>query len=266
MHKLLLAGRSTLSSGIHLKVALCFKIKWNRKSPKFRNLVKRYNRHEILPLNDIITPGSIRVQSFERTILPFEPGYTDTPLTSQSIPYLLSKGKYAYGYMTLVRYLTLGYGGWRGGMRYIYEMPPACCSLNGVAVTRCASCANENKTIDVAVPTDTSRATATAGMLNLYDDSTGQEGEAIFRQEINPLVSFEVPYYSIMRFSPGKTTTNFNTNNSSGEPSFKVRYTKSSSNEPLGVIRTHVAAAEDFNLFMFLGAPVFFYETGSPTT
>jgi hypothetical protein len=232
----------------------------------FRNLVKRYNRHEIIPLNDVITPESIRVQSFERTSLPFEPGYTDATLTANSIPYLLSQGKYVYGYMTLIRYLTLGFGGWRGGMRYIYEMPPACCSLNGVAVTRCASCANENKTDDVIIPTASSRAGSTARMLNLYDDSTGQEGEAIFRQEINPLVSFEVPYYNMRRFSPGKMSTNFNTSSSSGDPSFKVRYTKSSQNEPLGVIRTHVAAAEDFSLFMFLGAPVFYYETAAPLT
>ncbi len=198
--------------------------------------------------------------------MPFEPGYTSAVTASDdtTVTVLLGNGDYAYGFMTLMRYLSLGYGGWRGGVRYIYDLPPKCCALNGISVTRCATCSNENKSTTISVPAGGRSKRATGQIMAAYDESSGQDGEIIARQEINPVVGFEVPYYSPMRFSPCRQITNFRTTENTGQPSFKVKFNGSSADQGLQMIKTHVAAAEDFSLFFFLGPPPLYYEVIPP--
>ena len=108
-------------------------------------------------------------------------------------------------------------------------------------------------------------------LLDTLKDVTGQEGTVIANNNVNPNLNYEVPYYSEYRFAPGRKRADFSDEGSfPWMPGHKLKF-----QTPVW-INTHnrmwtnpsyssyVAAAEDFQVSGFIGAPPFYYELTRP--
>lgn len=241
----------------------------------FRQLIKRYNAHEwISPWNQGAgyAPNGIRMLSVQRPALPFEPGYTPKANAGQAdrVPSTVGGKQYAYGIMTLLRYVTTGYVGWRGSVRYMVDtgaLGCGCTAMGPLSVGRFSECAPETKQ---EVLQEASSNAGRAQRMASYDDVSGQEGFIVQNTNVNPTVCFEVPYYSEKRFSPARSLTNFDLTGQNYGPCWKLRlpfYTGTATDDiKLGgaAVSTFVAAGEDFTCGFFIGAPVFFFEGVPP--
>jgi hypothetical protein len=239
----------------------------------FRQLVKRYNRHELIPLVRDATLSDVTVYSVtaQRPIMPFEPGRTNK---GGVLPPVVVAGgvPYVYANLTLVRYLASAFVGWRGGMRYLLVMPELCCnnSVGPISVGRYDSCVPEDVTTVIG---GASRTNAyQSAFSQIADDVSGMEGFFIQDTSNNRTVAFEVPFYSRYRFMPGRYLQSFNISDAVYAPCWKFRfpfYAEFAAPDHARLqskqIQTYVAAAEDFTVGMFLAAPVVYFESSPPT-
>jgi len=89
----------------------------------------------------------------------------------------------------------------------------------------------------------------------------GPRGTLYQDSQINPVAEFEVPYYSDIRFSPGKQV-DYSTSNSvyqDGYNWFAQTYADKRS-----TCDFHVAAGEDFQVYFFTGLPKMHFEFSPP--
>jgi len=244
-----------------------------------RQLIKRYCLHEQIPMNLSNSPS---FNQYQRSALPFVLGYTssgDQSSTQVPIGVTIPAGTagYAYGNMTFIRYVTLGFAGWRGGIRYTLDMSNSpCCALGSVRATRYTSCIPENyreDKISQAIPS------GRAQTVRNNKQSTGGEGIVIVSPRLNPVFSFEIPFYSEYRFMPPRHYDYFGGDDPvSGtqlpQPCWKlvtnqIRTEISVAEDAAlaaGTIDTYVAAAEDFNVGWYQGPPLFWLEGAPPTS
>jgi len=244
-----------------------------------RQIIKRYCLHEQIPLSTDLFPT---FNQYQRSALPFVPGYTSSgDQSSIQVPLGVTipagTAGYAYGNMTFLRYVTLGFAGWRGGVRYTIDLSNApCCTLGGVRATRYTSCIPENIT-DQKLAQSTPNGRAQTVRNN--KQSTGGEGIVLASPRVNPVISFEVPFYSEYRFMPPRQFDYFGGDDpSSGtqlpQPCWKLianqmRSTGSAAEDQalaVATIDTYVAAAEDFNVGWYQGPPLFWLEGAPPTS
>jgi hypothetical protein len=227
----------------------------------FRQLVKRYNIHEFL--QGRFGVGS-RTTRYTRPALPFEPGYSATSSANITLPLVVPTGTaaYAYGYMTLIKYLSCAYGGWKGGIRYVIdtsEITNPSSIVAGILVedpTRIPGAFAVSRG-------DMGTAAARASNVATYYVVNGHGGITLQSTDVNNTVAFEVPYYSNYRFTPAKQRIKFNAT-MFNQPYYEL---KLNLDEGLSTDRatTYVAAAEDWTCFMYLGPPVFYYEASAPS-
>jgi len=166
--------------------------------------------------------------------------------------------------MTLMRYLTTGFAGWRGGVRWLYDFS----NLNDVPfsafyqVTRRGhNSINANGQVAVS-QTDTPAGHASC--TGVYQDHNAQEGSSMMTNAVNNVLGFEVPYYSNYRFAPAKQKVKFDSTEMQAMPYYgticQTQFSTAS-----GIVRTYCAAAEDFSVFFYLGPPIFYYENTVPS-
>nr|ULG00096.1 MAG: hypothetical protein 2 [Salisharnavirus sp.] len=244
----------------------------------FRQLIKRYNTHEIIPFRPpdmTASNGDFVTWKIQRASLPFEPGWTPrvAPGEPTRVPYDFVDGRYyAYATMTLLRYLTTAFVGWRGGVRYMLDMTGTdcdCSAVGPVIVSRYSECAPETAlSLTSELPNSPN---FQAGYQIDYDDVSGQEGIFVQNLKVNPTLCFEVPFYSEKRFMPARKLANFDLTAENYSPCwkarYKYRYISANSGTPYTKLATtFVAAAEDFNVGFYIGPPVFFYEAIPPNT
>jgi hypothetical protein len=237
----------------------------------FRQLIKRYCRHGILS-GSVHMPGELVRLVSQRYSLPYQPGYCfPGAFSGDGVVYSVNGGssKYAYGHTTLLNYLVPAYGGWRGGVRWMVD------------ATRFDNYSGELSNITVTRNTDadgcfdywntmTNASHTTAGQAAFMNDrllySKTFDGQLYQSSAVNPLVMFEVPYYKNLRFTPAKRH-DVPSAPDSMQPGWYYEATMSSSARAGSEFApTFCAAAEDFNTFFFLGAPIMYYEPIAPSS
>lgn len=234
----------------------------------FRPLLKRYMAHETIPVD--VTGGNTTSIQIWRWALPFVPGIVNSPAAPATSPLVDTiDGKYAYGYMTHLRYLTLAHVGWKGGVRWLVDLTGfSCCnqaSTLGIA-TRSTGCRPTNQFFALGNPTVYPTNAATRDVLVAYKDYTGLEGAMVHHPVSQPVANFEVPYYSIWRFAPSRASEDFETfTGSDYMPCWKYGISIDEGGK-WGRINTMCAAAEDFSVSFFVGAPPFYLELIPPGT
>ena len=246
----------------------------------FRQLLKRYSRHEVVSItrDAAVTDDSYGVYHYiQRPTMPFEPGFTSTfpANTSVRTPYLDIEGKnYAFGFMHPLRYFSSAFACWRGGIRWIIDGSGILCPCEQefLTVNRYANCACEDSF--VLNSGGTGNLPALGAMYTFLADNTMQEGGVITSSEVNPLASFEVPYYSEYRFCPSRSFYDFSEDGSKPwMPCYKAKYYNTWQGATTTGVRsdvsqysypTYAAAAEDFQVSGFIGAPPFYYEATRP--
>lgn len=236
----------------------------------FRTLLKRYNLHEVMAFDETEFNGTGAVLKFVRTMFPFDPGYTSFSNADNNIIQDVTSGNYAYARMTLLNYLKPAYGGWRGSIRYTVDTTFNVTTDSALtnpdigdstwSVSRLASDLTGVITSipkdDVIYPSTTTLASQKADLLNVNENSSGITGATRWSTKVNPIQSFEIPYYSPYRFAPAKRRT-----------LWTVPDVYQSSYELLGTCIpgilpfyafNYVAAGEDFTLMFYLSPPIFY--------
>jgi hypothetical protein len=239
----------------------------------FRTLLKRYNLHEILAFDEDVFEGTGAIVKFTRTMFPITPGYTPFTNADNNIIQDISSGSYVYAKMTLLNYLKPAFGGWRGSVRYTTDA-----TFNVVTDS-----SFDNPTIgdstwsvsrispdvdagvpsipvdDVTYPSVASLATQKRDILFANRYSSGVTGATRWTTKVNPIQSYEIPYYSQFRFAPGKRGTQW-TSADIYQPSYELLGTCIPGLLPFQLYN-YVAAGEDFTFLFYLSPPIFYLQT-----
>lgn len=231
----------------------------------FRQMLKRYCRHSYVA-GSVLSSNTLARLEVWRKAFPHQIGFTDS--SPSSVVYSLTAGRYIYGHMTLLNYVSSAYGGWRGGIRWMADfsrMNNFAGDLANVTVTRA----------DLGVP-------ALEGWTQLISPSYLSEGQAALvndrnaisrtydgqlyqSSQVNPTVMWECPYYNNLRFSPAKRRDNITVATAYDSGWYLEATLPASIRGGLEYIPLFCAAAEDFNCFFYLGPPIFYYEGVVPS-
>lgn len=216
----------------------------------FRQCLKRYNLHVCVGIGASGPTWYRRVQNN----MPYHKGYAPGSI----------HGDYNYANTTLLNYLLPAYTGYRGSMRWKYQLFGGDANFNSyMSATRVAFNNNGNGYKELLHPewgVDTPAFMAYEGLLRLPHSWPGSTATAT---RSNPVVEVELPYVSPTRFSLAKeanlTTTGFNdyyhrvdlqVSGSAGDtaPSAAAR------------LACFNAIGEDFGLYFFTGSPIAYFE------
>jgi hypothetical protein len=246
----------------------------------FRQLLKRYNLHEILiPISDFDTFDRLNFQTFQRTAMPFDTGYSpNSPFVDFGRPTAFTED-WVNGFTPLISYIKWAHAGWRGGVRYHLDSSnfihadtnygtDAINVNSNEASWSLGRLSNEvNQAIVNAVDAGDYN-TSTAGdshldlmerVLSWHEDATGHAGVTRWNTRVNPQHSYEIPFYSDKRFLPGRQRTKWF---SIRDPMFVLDLVRPSSfrNDSSHFFH-YVSAAEDWTPLFFLGAPPLYFTT-----
>lgn len=253
--------------------SLVNKIHMGEAVASFRTLLKRYNLSEILLVDEDEFNGTAAVIEFTRNMFPLTPGYTQALPTDSNVIESTSSGNYVYSRMTLMNYLVRAFGAWRGGVRYTSDtsynvtndanitfplISDATWSVSRVPSNLGNGNFSENKNV-VNYPSTFSLAATKYDLLNVNRFSSGISGATRWTTKVNPIASYEIPYYSQYRFAPGKRGTVY-TGADIYQPSYELLGTCLPGLLPYYVYQ-YVAAGEDFSMMFYLSPPIF-YEQG----
>lgn len=226
----------------------------------FRSVLHRYNLWTSLGL---LTTGEAYV-SGRFNMFPYLRGNV-----AGAVQQTAAAAPYNYCNTVMLHWVTYAFSGWRGSIRYKLlprggynernhmTMYVQRSHLFGVAYAR-----NEGLMPGYANSTDAAKAIMYRETFLPTPEQpfTGVLGAAYGRSEVNPILEFEVPYYSNNRFTPGKTEdlTGLNVFNEC----FDYFIQGNGSNDL--VYDIHVATGEDFQTFFFTGLPRMYYEPLPP--
>jgi hypothetical protein len=237
----------------------------------FRALLRRYCMVELAAFKRDGTTGN--AIALQRKAFPIEPGFTSkSNLAPERVTRTVGGKEYAYGYLTPLRFISAGFVGWRGSIRWKVTSSNICCGslLAPFTVTRYSGCSPAN------IAATTGDKTTNAGIQSYFvgfDEVTNmQEGAQLVSPTVEPIVSFEVPFYSQLRFLPSRSLTTFAADYgdplTSKSPCWKMGYELNPPVNGGDLISQHqlyCAAGEDFSLGMFVGAPIVYIESIPPT-
>jgi len=237
----------------------------------FRQLLKRYNLHEAIayPADDVTS----MMVGMTRRMFPFLGGYTTAPTTASTLITTGddTTGNYVYANLILMQYLSLAYGGWRGSIRYAVDTTFNEVNVGGTTlpfhmstweVSRLGNIAERNLSETVDNDTTFSRnfGFGTAYPNNRYvgikNQSLGLAGSTRWNTVVNPLQSFEVPYYSKYRFCPARQGQKWTTKDVY-QDSFSM-VTTTAGTDAVSIAYKYVAAGEDFTLMFYLSPPILY--------
>lgn len=242
----------------------------------FRQMLKRYNLHEVFcPAESGEYAGMYKGQ---RRMFPFYGGYTTSTPSDSNLIITLSTGagNYAYARLTLMNYLTPAFGAWRGGVRYTVDTtfneidnalaePIAFTSQSTWEVSRIGNIAERTlaETVD-SDPAFSQQITfqnvpADNRWAALANSNMGLSGSTRWNTQVNPIQSFEIPYYSKYRFAPARQKTLW-ASKDVYQDSFNMVVTQGATAGP-DLNFVYVAAAEDFTLMFYLSPPIFYSQT-----
>lgn len=246
------------------------KVYFGEAIASFRSLLKRYNVHEYV-VYTTGTPGYENA-TYTRNAFPHQTGPTNETTATSNLIYpsaLMETGGLVYGYTTALNYVSLGYSGWRGGIRYLYDFSNACPAepVNGIptfSVTRLPY-GEGARVQDVVDVTSVTAANVLARELtNIGSSSVGLSGQHVWNSAVNPLQAFEIPWYSPQRFLSPKSYSTFFVGDPvqyqvSSKFYARLNYDGTGFPEILPLVAvSHVAAAEDFTLLFYTGPPIFY--------
>jgi hypothetical protein len=244
-------------------------VHFGERVSSFRQILKRYNVHEYMPtfgINENLSDNDYIVRK-ARTAMPFEPGYVNE---YNNIALETEAGYYVYSHMPLMRYLSTAFAGWRGSIRWMADFSMAGPEVIGPQASRAGSPWKNFNGIDALAPRNTPAGAGT--LLYFKRSSNGKEGTSLTNVQVNPVLAFELPFYSQYRFAHPRLLSPFDNGIPSDdqivgpgfEMDFVARYEETGTTNNNGIITTWVSAGEDFNLFYYMGPPIFYIEQIPP--
>jgi hypothetical protein len=231
----------------------------------FRTVLKRYNLHR----SQLISSDIYQVYWLAtRNMFPFYRGNIVGAVDDDK-----DGNSYNFCNTILLHWVTMAYQGWRGSIRTKLLLKNRKSSGGGSGVSGSLYVERTPaRTVD-SYYSDTIRdakvltTNGQAGRASMYNDSffdnantTGVRGMLFCDESINSNAEWENPYYSHLRFTPGKTL-NLTTSYLDSE-GYMLKY--QGSTEATRSVDFHHAIGEDFQVYMWTGLPRMYYESQAP--
>jgi len=154
----------------------------------FRTLLKRFTMSELVNVSIAPTGTDNGAVAIQRPAMPIEPGYTrKSDLGTERVTRTVQTKEYAYGFLTPLRFISSGYVGWRGSIRWKVTNSAACCNeIRGpIYLTRFSGCSPLNIT---EVSRDKTTNLGMQDYLVGFDEiATFQEGGQLIHHVIEPI-------------------------------------------------------------------------------
>lgn len=235
--------------------------------PSLRNLTKRY-------CLSMYIPRTARLAAEMRamfTILPNYPldgGYAPDGIHQVTTP--VNPTAYTYANMTFFNYVKHGFAGLRGSVRW-KALHLSTFPINKLAVINypeLPAVGNIYSNGSYTTISDSNSLNAQADTMSVYGSDYPGAG-AITTFDRNPVLEYEIPYYSYNRFSPIRTFhSNTGTNNDGFNNFHAIQQIVQSELAPPspGMLGTEMycAAGEDFMPCFYIGPPVFYKPATKP--
>ena len=248
----------------------------------FRQMLKRYalwRREAPWPDNGVNTPSNIEWYG-SRNMFPFLRGNVTGAVDTTGVA-----APYNYCNSLLLHWVTLAHSGWRGSLRYKMIFKNALMDVNEIIEPAASSSNARQQSLYIersskgdtlagytnTVQTDPGFTSgkeasyqAVSNLVLQANDTkaiVGPRGTLYQDSQINPVAEFEVPYYSDIRFSPGKQV-DYSTSNSVYQDGFN--WFAQSYADKRSTCDFHVAAGEDFQVYFFTGLPKMHFEFSPP--
>jgi hypothetical protein len=233
------------------------------KITSFRTMLKRYNRHMAVATG---TPNCGLIK-FQSNMFPYLRGNVAGAVNTRVGP-----AQYNFCNTVLLHWVTYMFSGWRGSIRYKI-LPRGVTSNCDIMVSRRSgdtSSGGYSLSIGSAPEIDSS---TQAAQLSVYEsgdldrNNSGHQGVAYSISTVNPVMEFEMPFYSNSRFVPGKRENLTNGNENTDYFTAMIYQTQGlqTSTQNPGYFEFWVAAGEDFQVYMYTGLPRMYYEPTVPT-
>ena len=227
-----------------------------------RSLMKRYTLH----YTDAIYPAARGYRIWTRICeaFPFYRGASPNGINVTSL------GPFNFSNTTYLNWFTPAYVGWRGGIRYKTSLYGPSFQFGTYSVTReetrFLGYSSEDEPLDPGPLFEDSKNTMIWSR-SLTNPAT-MGGSHFTTQGQNPNLEFEIPFQTTARFHLARSAAQTTPVGSNADRDFASSYTLK------GVYRAalaqsegamfqdiHVAAGEDFSLFMFVGCPILYEQS-----
>lgn len=229
----------------------------------FRQALKRYNYVQtFVPTSGAISTNVLRIT---QSNFPVHRGFAPDGLHNVAVP--VDPTPFTYAKMTLLNYISVGFGAYRGGIRWKATAHGTNPRSSKLLVTRLSASADYTPST-TTIPL--SPITAINNQrINQYVNASpsGQEGMHMTQYGLNSALEYEIPFFDSVRFYPTKRVSTFNdilNKDLVNYHSIFYHYLTSTIETPH--LNTFVSTGEDFNLAFYLGPPVFYnYTNPSPS-
>lgn len=225
----------------------------------FRFLMKRYTHSLYSGINGTATAA--QRHRFVLPNMPLDPGYDPNGIHSVTTP--INPTVYNFTNMTLLRYCSWAFAGYRGAVRW--KIVPDVTSAEICQMTCTNMCGEDHVPITsgtiVGGHQGTSLSTQASDGQAAHDATPGGVLATVFDR--NPVLEVEVPFYSFDRFIPTRATNPASSSDRYHELVVSRRDT--------GVISgmlgfdSYCAAGEDYFPCFYIAPPVFYFDSTLPT-
>lgn len=242
---------ATFGDSLNLGLDNQYLVYQGERIASFRDMLRRYNYHwTIFPA--AVGSGE-RIMNLNMTDFPFYRGW-DPDAPDQAINSTAGNSPYQFCNTTLLNYLTPAYACRRGGLRhkaFLYSAKQPGTS-RAFGVTRNNLVATNSQSNNAVSSTNTGanrKAILATGMANLG-------GTHLTPTSHNPCLEYETPYYTYgQRFSPARKLDYYRNGESGHQINLDLNGNEEMTTER---IYKYISIAEDFQLGLFVGAPVYY--------
>jgi hypothetical protein len=228
------------------------------KITNFRSLLKRYYHHSAFGFHGASVGDRMNI-----SMLAF-PYYRGNVPGAVHVRAGFPPIAYSYAAMTMLNWLAPAFQALRGSTRFkIMPKNNAAGYYDGIDTFYVCRTDRVIYDTDFATMDTSNPSNLSYNSLFTMNSEYKMSGATAFNSSVNPVVEFELPYYSQYRFSPGKTT---NWTTSLVTPGFSHGFTFWAEKERDGstYYDLWVAAGEDFSFYFFTGWPRMYYEVSPP--
>jgi hypothetical protein len=227
----------------------------------FRSLMKRYCYSVFIPKDAAATAAGQRFAVMNN--YPIYKGYASNGVHEATLP--INPTPYNYVECPWVQYVTMGFAGVRGSMRWKYALTNTDSNASHMFVDLLTGEGSFGSTYNFeGTVTTMNISNSVSGQAKgaLTNGDSGKHGRAATVATQNPVLEFEVPFYSNDRFFPARSQGVIDPTTSFYRHVLGVEG-REQDGTTIGVFGVHAycAAGEDYFPMFYIGPPVFYNAT-----
>jgi hypothetical protein len=225
----------------------------------FRQLLKRSYHHEVSFLPEVVDQTIAKIN---RSAFPLYGGFVLADVVDSPIVTFLDDRHYLPFETTMINYLSRAYLGWRGSVRWTYDYS----HTNRLATDFSGSLSFQHSRDNFytnthsLLPVTAFNTSSLQNALNEQQRGSTSRGCYLGSTDVNPIMSFEVPFYSTLRFLPTAFEPEIGEETAGPALIVNTVFSPSTSQLHTSFYNTYCSAGEDFNLFFYNGMPPVYYE------